>query len=115
RAQSKLFIPKTVLKNIPSATRSHSEFTKLPGRPVSVALSKRAGCFNLPTKCHRISYQIPQSGLLSVLPSTWVPYAELIRIDKPTGTIYLFLPCLWATLLATSMSPIDVPISTALG
>ncbi|RPA80277.1 4-hydroxybenzoate polyprenyl transferase [Ascobolus immersus RN42] len=45
-------------------------------------------------------YKPPTSGFLSHLPPSWIPYAELSRLDKPTGTYYLFLPCLWSTLLA---------------
>ncbi|TVY15218.1 Mitochondrial 4-hydroxybenzoate polyprenyltransferase [Lachnellula arida] len=56
-------------------------------------------------------YQPPTTGLLSVLPSSWVPYAELIRLDKPTGTYYLFFPCLFSTLLA---APLAVPIASPL-
>ncbi|CAD6500881.1 BgTH12-06585 [Blumeria graminis f. sp. triticale] len=51
-------------------------------------------------------YQTPKTGLLSRLPPSWVPYAELIRIDKPTGTYYLFFPCIFSTLLA---APLVVP------
>lgn len=49
-------------------------------------------------------YQPPQSGILSKLPASWVPYAELIRLDKPAGTYYLFFPCLFSTLLAAPMA-----------
>lgn len=60
-------------------------------------------------------YLPPTSGLLFYLPRSWVPYAELIRIDKPAGTYYLFLPCLFSTFLAASMThPVPVP-STVLG
>lgn len=55
------------------------------------------------------SYKPPQTGLLSLLPSSWVPYAELIRLDKPTGSYYLFFPCLWSTLLA---APLSTPMAT---
>ncbi|KAH8899470.1 4-hydroxybenzoate polyprenyl transferase, partial [Thozetella sp. PMI_491] len=48
-------------------------------------------------------YSPPKTGLLSLLPSSWVPYAELIRLDKPTGTYYLFFPCLFSTLMAAPM------------
>lgn len=54
-------------------------------------------------------YSPPVTGLLSVLPSPWVPYAELIRLDKPTGTYYLFFPCLFSTLLA---APLATPIAS---
>lgn len=56
-------------------------------------------------------YKPPTRGLLSRLPSSWIPYAELIRLDKPTGTYYLFFPCLFSTLLA---APLAVPIATPL-
>ncbi len=61
-------------------------------------------------------YQTPQTGFISYLPGTWVPYAELMRLDKPAGTYYLFFPCLFSTLLAasyTASSPIAV-LTTAL-
>ncbi|KAK0639226.1 UbiA prenyltransferase family-domain-containing protein [Cercophora newfieldiana] len=57
-------------------------------------------------------YTPPTTGLLSLLPSSWVPYAELIRLDKPTGSYYLFFPCLFSTLLAAPMAtPIANPLS----
>jgi 4-hydroxybenzoate polyprenyltransferase len=74
----------------------------------------------LPTPCPDVSkhsnlpptpYTPPTTGLLSILPSSWVPYAELIRLDKPTGTYYLFFPCLFSTLLA---APLAVPIASPL-
>lgn len=54
-------------------------------------------------------YSPPRTGLLSILPPSWVPYAELIRIDKPTGSYYLFFPCLFSTLLA---APLATPMAT---
>ncbi|KAM0282817.1 hypothetical protein ACHAQH_002821 [Verticillium albo-atrum] len=57
-------------------------------------------------------YTPPTTGLLSILPKAWVPYAELIRIDKPTGTYYLFFPCLFSTLMAAPMAmPMASPLS----
>ncbi|KAI1653676.1 putative para-hydroxybenzoate-polyprenyltransferase Coq2 [Daldinia decipiens] len=56
-------------------------------------------------------YSPPTSGILSRLPKSWVPYGELIRIDKPTGTYYLFFPCLFSTLMA---APLATPIATPL-
>ncbi|KAH0498698.1 hypothetical protein TgHK011_005937 [Trichoderma gracile] len=49
-------------------------------------------------------YSPAQTGILSVVPKSWVPYGELIRIDKPAGTYYLFFPCLFSTLLAAPMA-----------
>ncbi|KAF2491063.1 putative para-hydroxybenzoate-polyprenyltransferase Coq2 [Lophium mytilinum] len=57
-------------------------------------------------------YVPPQSGLLSRLPKSVTPYAELIRLDKPAGTYYLFFPCLFSTLMAASVAvPIASPLS----
>ena len=62
-------------------------------------------------------YQSPEHGLISLLPGRWIPYAELIRLDKPTGTYYLFFPCLFSTLMAASYSasqPVPVLTTSAL-
>ncbi|EKG21316.1 UbiA prenyltransferase family [Macrophomina phaseolina MS6] len=61
------------------------------------------------------AYKPPTTGLLSHLPSAVVPYAELIRIDKPVGTYYLFFPCLFSTLLAAPLAQPTTPPLTVLG
>ncbi|EPE09283.1 4-hydroxybenzoate polyprenyl transferase [Ophiostoma piceae UAMH 11346] len=48
-------------------------------------------------------YTPPTTGLISMLPKSWIPYAELTRMDKPTGSYYLFFPCLFSTLMAAPM------------
>ena len=53
-------------------------------------------------------YQPPTRGILARLPSSWIPYAELMRLDKPAGTYYLFFPCLFSTLLAASYAGASV-------
>lgn len=59
-------------------------------------------------------YKPPTAGLLSYLPKPVVPYAELIRLDKPTGTYYLFFPCLFSTLIAATMAaPMAAPSAVA--
>ena len=65
------------------------------------------------------AYQAPREGLLSHLPASWVPYAELVRLTSPAGTIYLFFPCLFSTLLAAPLatppaSPLDLLSTSAL-
>lgn len=61
-------------------------------------------------------YHPPKAGLISYLPLSWIPYAELIRFDKPTGTYYLFFPCLFSTLMAASYtaSPPLAVLSTSI-
>lgn len=46
-------------------------------------------------------YRPPTRGIISKIPSSWVPYAELARIEKPTGIYYLFFPCVFSTLFAS--------------
>ena len=60
-------------------------------------------------------YTPPTTGLLSLLPSSWVPYAELVRLDKPVGTNYLFFPCMFSTILAAPLTNPITPISTVVG
>ena len=61
-------------------------------------------------------YRYPTAGLISYLPRTWVPYAELIRLDKPTGTYYLLFPCLFSTLTAANYStaPLSLVATTSI-
>lgn len=37
---------------------------------------------------------------VSKLPEKWIPYAELMRLEKPVGTWLLYLPGTWAILMA---------------
>lgn len=39
-------------------------------------------------------------GWLLKLPEKWIPYAELMRLEKPAGTLYLLLPSLWGITMA---------------
>ncbi|KAK2607716.1 hypothetical protein N8I77_006377 [Diaporthe amygdali] len=55
------------------------------------------------------AYEPPKTGILGLLPPSWVPYAELIRLDKPAGTYYLFFPCLFSTLMA---APLAAPMAS---
>jgi len=57
-------------------------------------------------------YIPPTSGFLSYLPRKAVPYGELMRLDKPVGTYYLYFPCLFSTLLAATMvTPVAPPLA----
>jgi 4-hydroxybenzoate polyprenyltransferase len=59
-------------------------------------------------------YTPPTTGILSYLPPSWVPYAELARIEKPTGSLYLWFPTVWSTLMAASMTTPLIPVSEVL-
>ncbi|OQE21343.1 hypothetical protein PENSTE_c012G10344 [Penicillium steckii] len=56
-------------------------------------------------------YIPPQTGIIASLPKSWIPYAELVRLDKPTGTYYLFFPTLFSTLLAAPMATSATPMT----
>ncbi|KAL5628592.1 hypothetical protein BROUX41_003340 [Berkeleyomyces rouxiae] len=59
-----------------------------------------------------LEYSPPKTGFLSILPKSWVPYAELARMNNPQGTYYLLLPCIWSALMAAPMTmPITSPIT----
>ena len=44
------------------------------------------------------AYKPPQTGWLSKIPSAWVPYAQLMRLDRPHGFWYFYLPHLFGSL-----------------
>lgn len=81
--------------NLPTSVASQTTNQAAPASPEST----------LPP----VKYAPPTTGLLSLLPSSWIPYAELIRLDKPTGAYYLYFPCLFSTLLA---APLTVPMAS---
>ena len=83
---------------------------------LSTATSTTTAAPALPTAAPAPApYTPPQTGLLSVLPHSWVPYAELIRLDKPTGSYYLYFPCIFSTLLAAPLAFPMTPPLTVLG
>ncbi|KAJ4416989.1 Para-hydroxybenzoate--polyprenyltransferase, mitochondrial precursor (PHB:polyprenyltransferase) [Gnomoniopsis sp. IMI 355080] len=58
-------------------------------------------------------YTTPTNGFLSWLPESWIPYAELMRIHKPAGILYIYFPYLFGSLFAASikhnsLSPVEL-------
>ena len=90
-------------QGIPSSFRWYST--------ASTATSKTAQSIAGHEPTPGAEYKPPTKGIISLLPSPWVPYAELLRIDKPAGTYYLFFPCLFSTLMA---APLATPMSNPL-
>ena len=66
------------------------------------------------TEVFQPEYVLSKTRLLSYLPSTWVPNAELIRLDKPTGSLYLFFPCIFGAFLAAILAEPITPLSKLL-
>ena len=61
-----------------------------------------------------LSYHTPTSGILAYLPASWVPYAELMRIHKPVGTMNILFPYLYGTLFAACIKSYPEPPVTVL-
>lgn len=59
-------------------------------------------------------YQPPQTGFVSKLPISWVPYAELMRLHRPTGFWAFFLPHIEGTLWAAASLGATAPPLTQL-
>lgn len=51
--------------------------------------------------------------LVSKLPTRLIPYAELMRLEKPVGTWLLYLPCSWAILIAAMQT--SAPLLSTVG
>ncbi|KAJ0120806.1 hypothetical protein J7T55_015541 [Diaporthe amygdali] len=49
-------------------------------------------------------YSAPKIGFISFLPSSWVPFAELARIDKTAGIYLFYFPHLFGTLFAACLT-----------
>ncbi|USP76587.1 hypothetical protein yc1106_03861 [Curvularia clavata] len=104
----------------PLRKTSRPQFTQIKSLIPSKSLQPRSGLAtatvpqDAPTK-PLPDYAPPTTGFLSYLPQKWVPYGELMRLDKPTGTYYLFFPCLFSTLVAATMATPVAPPSTVLG
>ncbi|GMM27866.1 4-hydroxybenzoate octaprenyltransferase [Martiniozyma asiatica (nom. inval.)] len=43
-------------------------------------------------------------GILKKFPENWIPYMELMRIEKPIGTYLLLSPCTWSITMAAFMT-----------
>lgn len=68
-------------------------------------------------KLQAATYRPSRTGVISIIPPSWIPFAELMRLDKPSGTYYLFFPCLFSTLLAacyTQSAVFDLLTTSAL-
>ena len=53
---------------------------------------------------HKDTSWSPKTGMLTYLPPTWIPYAELMRIHKPVGIMNIFSPYLFGSLFAGCVS-----------
>ncbi|KAH8674731.1 UbiA prenyltransferase family [Tricladium varicosporioides] len=54
-------------------------------------------------------YRHPTKGFLSLIPQSWVPYAQLMRLEKPAGYFAVYFPHLHGLLFALALSPSAQP------
>ncbi|KAF2236999.1 4-hydroxybenzoate polyprenyl transferase, partial [Viridothelium virens] len=58
------------------------------------------------------TYQAPSNGVLALLPEKAVPYAELMRLEKPTGLYLFYFPYLFGiTFAACNVEPTVAPVT----
>ncbi len=53
---------------------------------------------------HLPPYTDPTTGFVSKLPSSWIPYAQLMRIDRPAGLYAFYFPYLIGLMYAASVA-----------
>ncbi|KAI1506166.1 4-hydroxybenzoate polyprenyl transferase [Biscogniauxia marginata] len=115
RIQGTSYAPPTSSATAPSLTKPKHTIPLIPAPNHGSSHRRRAHTIEAPSpspSAPEPPYSPPTSGFLSHLPRSWVPYGELIRLDKPTGTYYLFFPCLFSTLMAAPLaSPAATPLS----
>ncbi|OTA69207.1 UbiA prenyltransferase, partial [Hypoxylon sp. EC38] len=59
-------------------------------------------------------YSDPRTGLLSKLPHKWIPYAQLMRIDRPAGFYAFYFPYLFGIMYSACITPIPPAPTTLL-
>ncbi|PTB70123.1 hypothetical protein BBK36DRAFT_1108656 [Trichoderma citrinoviride] len=64
-----------------------------------------------PSKAKASTYTPPTKGILSYLPSSWVPYSELIRLDKPHGIYMTIYPYILGLFYAGQITPAPIHLN----
>ncbi|KAL3456817.1 4-hydroxybenzoate polyprenyl transferase [Aspergillus heterothallicus] len=107
------YTSKPAVDSVRSLLRAHTPLHEIPSAKYSTTPTVSPPTSILPKERGQSSvsqYVPPQTGLIALLPRSWIPYAELVRLDKPAGTYYLFFPCAFSSLLAATMEPSVSPI-----
>ncbi|KAI2605354.1 putative 4-hydroxybenzoate polyprenyl transferase [Hypoxylon fragiforme] len=60
---------------------------------------------------HLPPYSDPTSGFLSHIPRSWIPYAQLMRLEKPAGLYGVYFPHLISLLYASCLPSHSAPPS----
>ncbi|KAI1455510.1 putative 4-hydroxybenzoate polyprenyl transferase [Annulohypoxylon moriforme] len=54
---------------------------------------------------HLPPYSDPTTGILSILPRPWIPYAQLMRLDRPAGFYAFYFPYLIGLAYSACVTP----------
>lgn len=94
--------PKTVSATVPPVSSPVST----PAKPVFSAEELEAA---------RLA-RLAGLGWLSKLPEKWIPYFELMRLEKPVGTLLLLIPSFWGITMASYGITASFPVfASAIG
>lgn len=61
------------------------------------------------SRVRNTKYQPPTTVFISYIPASWVPYTELMRLDRPGGSYALYIPCLFGVFYAAITIPVQPP------
>lgn len=87
--------------------------SKTPQKPVTLTRSGKPSVFSAEElEAARLARLAALKPWMRKLPEKWIPYAELMRLEKPTGTLLLLIPSLWGITMAAYS--IAAPLSTTL-
>lgn len=68
---------------------------------------------------HLPKYSDPTTGLLSMIPTSWIPYAQLMRLDRPAGFYAFYIPYLigiaYASCITSAPPRMSVTLRLAAG
>lgn len=59
---------------------------------------------------HLPTYSDPTTGLLARWPSKWIPYGQLMRLDRPGGFYAFYFPYIIGLAYAACITPTPVPV-----
>lgn len=78
---------------IPKAVTSDATRPESPNARSSIFTPKEL-------EAARLARQAALGPWISKLPEKWIPYVELMRLEKPVGTLLLLLPSFWGITMA---------------
>lgn len=63
---------------------------------------------------HLPVYSNPATGFLSMIPTSWIPYAQLMRLDRPAGFYAFYIPYLIGITYASCITTVPPQMSATI-